>query len=100
MTGSSTASTSRSSTSFTFAKAQAILADRGEHAKRRSKPSDFLLSSILRCGRCGKAYIGMSANGNGGRYHYYACTSSRLGDDIVNRTQAATKATTVAAETP
>jgi site-specific DNA recombinase len=27
-----------------------------------------------RCGKCGKAYIGMSANGNGGRYHYYACT--------------------------
>src|SRR5439155_8817416 len=59
---------------FTFAKAQAILAERGEHAKRRGNASDFLLSGILRCGRCGKAYIGMSANGNGGRYHYYACT--------------------------
>ena len=41
---------------------------------RRGNASDFLLSGILRCGRCGKAYIGMSANGNGGRYHYYACT--------------------------
>ena len=59
---------------FTFAKAQAILAERGEHAKRRGNASDFLLSGLLRCGRCGKAYIGMSANGNGGRYHYYACT--------------------------
>src|SRR5579862_154920 len=59
---------------FTFAKTQAILADRGEHTKRRGNASDFLLSGLLRCGKCGKAYIGMSANGNGGRYHYYACT--------------------------
>src|SRR5581483_5541526 len=59
---------------FTFAKAQAILAERGEHAKRRGNASDFILSGLLRCGKCGKAYIGMSANGNGGRYHYYACT--------------------------
>jgi site-specific DNA recombinase len=59
---------------FTFAKAQAILVERGEHAKRRGNASDFLLSGLLRCGKCGKAYIGMSANGNGGRYHYYACT--------------------------
>jgi site-specific DNA recombinase len=59
---------------FTFAKAQAILRERGEHAKRRGNNSDFLLSGLLRCGRCGKAYIGMSANGNGGLYHYYACT--------------------------
>ena len=59
---------------FTFAKAQAVLRERGEHAKRRGNASDFLLSGLLRCGRCGKAYIGMSANGNGGRYHYYACT--------------------------
>jgi site-specific DNA recombinase len=59
---------------FTFAKAQAIMRERGEHAKRRGNASDFLLSGLLRCGKCGKAYIGMSANGNGGRYHYYACT--------------------------
>jgi site-specific DNA recombinase len=57
-----------------FERAQAILAERSDHAKRRSNASDFLLSGLLRCGRCGRAYIGMSANGNGGRYHYYACT--------------------------
>jgi hypothetical protein len=44
-----------------------MLAERSEHAKRRGNPSDFLLSGLLRCGRCGNAYIGMSANGNGGR---------------------------------
>ncbi len=59
---------------FTFAKAQAILRERGEHAKRRGNPSDFILSGVVRCGHCGKAYIGMSARGNGGRYEYYACT--------------------------
>ena len=59
---------------FTFAKAQAILRERSEHAKRRGNASDFLLSGLLRCGRWGKAYIGISANGNGGRYHCYACT--------------------------
>jgi hypothetical protein len=33
-----------------------------------ARASDFLLSGILRCGSCGTAYIGMSANGNGGNY--------------------------------
>jgi site-specific DNA recombinase len=59
---------------LTFKRAQAILRERGEHAKRRGNPSDFLLSGVVRCGHCGKAYIGMSARGNGGRYEYYACT--------------------------
>jgi site-specific DNA recombinase len=59
---------------FTFAKAQAIMRERGEHAKRRGNASDFILSGLLRCGKCGKSYIGMSANGNGGRYRYYACS--------------------------
>jgi hypothetical protein len=27
--------------------------------------------------KCGKSYIGMSANGNGGRYHYYACSGRK-----------------------
>ena len=29
----------------------------------------------MRCGHCGRAYIGMSARGKGGLYHYYACTA-------------------------
>lgn len=28
----------------------------------------------MRCGRCCRAYVGVSANGNGGAYHYYACS--------------------------
>jgi len=60
----------------TFAHAQAILAERGQDAsRRRGNRSDFLLSGVIRCGRCGRAYIGMSARGKGGAYHYYACTA-------------------------
>jgi site-specific DNA recombinase len=60
---------------LTFARAQAILRERGEDvSRRRGNASDFLLSGLVRCGRCGGAYIGMSARGNGGTYHYYACT--------------------------
>lgn len=60
----------------TFQQAQAILAERGADAsRRRGNRSDFLLSGVIRCGHCGRAYIGMSAHGKGGTYHYYACTA-------------------------
>jgi site-specific DNA recombinase len=60
---------------LTFQRAQAILRERGEDiSRRRGNPSDFLLSGVVRCGHCGKAYVGMSARGNGGRYEYYACS--------------------------
>jgi site-specific DNA recombinase len=60
---------------FTFARAQRVLRERGDDmALRRSNPGDYLLSGLLRCGRCKRAYVGMSAKGNGGTYHYYACS--------------------------
>lgn len=60
----------------TFEKAQAILRRRGEDASlRRGNPSDFLLSGLVRCHHCGRAYVGTSAHGNGGRYTYYACST-------------------------
>ncbi|MBA2385346.1 MAG: recombinase zinc beta ribbon domain-containing protein [Actinobacteria bacterium] len=59
----------------TFQRSQAILRERGEDiSRRRGNASDFLLSGVVRCGSCGKAYVGMSAHGNGGRYEYYACS--------------------------
>jgi site-specific DNA recombinase len=59
----------------TFTRVQALLAERGEDvARRRGNASDFLLSGVVRCGRCRRAYVGMSARGNGGHYHYYACS--------------------------
>ena len=50
----------------TFARAQALLNERGQDlTRRRGNRSDFLLSGVIRCGRCKRAYIGMSARGNG-----------------------------------
>lgn len=55
----------------TFRRAQRLLRERGEDAAlRRSNPGDYLLSGLIRCGRCCRAYVGMSARGNGGLYHY------------------------------
>src|SRR5579884_742277 len=59
----------------TFARAQHLLRERGEDLSlRRGNPNDYLLSGLVRCGRCKRAYVGMSAKGNGGTYHYYACS--------------------------
>jgi site-specific DNA recombinase len=60
---------------LTFQRAQAILRERGKDiSRRRGNASAFLLSGVVRCASCGKAYVGMSARGNGGRYEYYACS--------------------------
>ncbi len=60
----------------TFAKAQAILRRRGEDASlRRGNATDFLLSGLVRCHHCGRAYVGTSAHGRNGRYTYYACST-------------------------
>ena len=59
----------------TFHRARRLLRERGEDmALRRSNPGDYLLTGLIRCGHCRRAYVGMSARGNGGTYHYYACT--------------------------
>jgi site-specific DNA recombinase len=59
-----------------FERAQAILRERGEDASlRRSNTSNYLLTGLLKCARCGKRYIGACAHGNGGRYPYYVCFS-------------------------
>jgi Recombinase zinc beta ribbon domain len=58
----------------TFDRAQALLKERGEDWSRASNRADFLLSGLVHCGRCRRAYVGMSAKGNGGTYHYYACS--------------------------
>jgi site-specific DNA recombinase len=60
----------------TFERAQVILARRHEDASlRRGNPTDFLLSGLVRCAHCKRAYVGTSAHGNGGRYTYYACST-------------------------
>jgi site-specific DNA recombinase len=60
----------------TFEKAQEILRRRNEDASlRRGNPTDYLLSGLVRCHRCGRAYVGTSAHGRNGRYTYYACST-------------------------
>jgi site-specific DNA recombinase len=60
----------------TFDKAQAILRRRGGDASlRRGNASDFLLSGLVRCDHCGRAYVGTSAHGRSSRYTYYACST-------------------------
>jgi site-specific DNA recombinase len=59
-----------------FQRAQQVLTERGEDASlRRSNNSDYLLTGLVKCARCGKRYVGAAANGNGGRYPYYVCHS-------------------------
>ena len=59
----------------TFDRAQALLKQRGEDLTiRAASRAEFLLTGLVRCGRCRRAYVGMSAKGNGSTYHYYACS--------------------------
>jgi site-specific DNA recombinase len=59
-----------------FEQAQQILRRRGEDASlRRGNSSDFLLSGLVRCDRCARAYVGTSAHGRSSRYTSYACST-------------------------
>ncbi len=58
----------------TFEKAQEIMRRRNEDSSlRRGNPTEFLLSGLVRCHHCGRAYVATSAHGRSGRYTYYAC---------------------------
>jgi hypothetical protein len=59
-----------------FETAQAVLESRGEDmALRRTNGSEYLLTGLLLCEKCGKRFIGASAKGNAYRYTYYVCFS-------------------------
>jgi site-specific DNA recombinase len=64
-----------------FETTQAILESRVEDmALRRTNGSEYLLAGLLVCDKCGKRFIGASANGNDYRYPYYVCfTRHRYG---------------------
>jgi exonuclease VII small subunit len=68
----------------TFETVQAILAERGEsQALKRAHPSDYMLSGVLRCGRCRKSYVGTAAHGRKSRYRYHICsTRYRYGTNV------------------
>lgn len=53
--------------------------DKNEKARARKKGDvDYLLTTKIYCGLCGKAMIGESGTGKlGGKYHYYACVGRK-----------------------
>ena len=60
-----------------FDSAQKILAKRNiqSNGKRFKRDSDFILTGLIFCGRCGKGLVGRSAHRNGHRHRYYACAN-------------------------
>ncbi len=58
-----------------FDKAQAIFEKRNNESKgqRFKKASDFFLTGLVFCGKCGKGLVGRAAHRNGHRHKYYAC---------------------------
>ena len=59
-----------------FEQANRVLKQRGDDPSlRRSNQSDYLLTGLVRCSRCGKRYLGAAANSKSGRYRYYVCFS-------------------------
>jgi len=65
-----------------FDRVQALLDERGEgYAKRFNvRHPEYLLTGRIRCGKCGRRYVGVSAHGKRHRYRYYMCwTRSRYG---------------------
>lgn len=59
-----------------FDRAQQILAERGDDLSlRRSNTSDYLLTGLLRCTKCGRRHVGAAARGRARTYNYYVCFS-------------------------
>jgi site-specific DNA recombinase len=57
-----------------WAEAQALLDARGEsHAHRAASGSDYQLTGLMRCPKCGKAMLGTRATGRSRTYRYYTC---------------------------
>lgn len=64
-----------------FDEVQQVLAERSEdHVKRATNSTDYLLSGLLFCDKCGKRFVGTAATGRSARYAYYTCfTRQRYG---------------------
>ena len=60
-----------------FDKAQAILENRNlaSNGKRFKNDSDFFLTGLIYCGKCGKGLVGTAAHRNGNRLKYYSCSN-------------------------
>jgi site-specific DNA recombinase len=59
-----------------FQRTQVLLAERSNSPRAQAaNATDYLLTSFLRCQRCGHGFVGTAAHGNGGTYRYYTCFS-------------------------
>jgi len=59
-----------------FERAQLLLAERSDSPRAQAaNATDYLLTGLLRCQRCGHGFVGTAAHGNGGVYRYYTCLS-------------------------
>jgi len=59
-----------------FQRAQLLLAERSDSPRAQAtNATDYLLTSFLRCQRCGHGFVGTAAHGNGGVYRYDTCFS-------------------------
>ncbi len=57
-----------------FDLAQAVLDERGQrYPLRRGNPTEYLLTSKLRCCLCHRGFVGTASHGRGGVYRYYTC---------------------------
>jgi site-specific DNA recombinase len=53
-----------------------LLAERSDSPRAQAaNATDYLLTGLLRCQRCGHGFVGIAAHGNGGVYRYYTCFS-------------------------
>lgn len=65
-----------------FARVEALLDQRGDNYGKRSatRRPEYLLTSLIKCGRCSRNYVGVASHGKKNRYRYYMCwTRSRYG---------------------
>lgn len=53
----------------------AVPKEEESQALKRGHSSDYILSGVLRCGRCRKAHVGTAAHGRRNRYRYYVCSA-------------------------
>lgn len=58
----------------TFNRVQKRLAENRKYGARKNAKIGYLLTGKLFCGHCGSSMQGRSGNGNGGKFHYYACS--------------------------
>ena len=60
----------------TFAGAQAQLAANAQFSPRHNTRNEYLLRGLVRCGRCGGAWVGATTRGRAGREdRYYRCNT-------------------------